>query len=178
MGSQSFASFSIRSHVKPSFWLRRRSVRRQRSITGTGTPRAPGCLSGLHSRRRCPSTTCLSHLPCSGIGWCIRRRSSPLMSRSFARMRSRRVFRLSWKSPRRDVPQMNVNPKNVNVSGLPRPRSLAVRPPQSGRTRSGESCPDGATARIPQVVSASHRGSDMRRPRARSQRPDHRRSAR
>ncbi len=33
---------------------------------------------------------CLSHFPCSGIGWCIRRRSSSLMSRSFARMRSRR----------------------------------------------------------------------------------------
>jgi hypothetical protein len=33
-------------------------------------------------------------------------------------MRSRRVFRLGWKAPRRDFPQMNVNPKNLKVSGL------------------------------------------------------------
>jgi hypothetical protein len=32
-GSQPSTSFVIRSHVKPSFWLRRRSVRRQRSAT-------------------------------------------------------------------------------------------------------------------------------------------------
>ena len=33
-GSQSSTNFAMRSHVKPSFWLRRRSVRRQRSVTG------------------------------------------------------------------------------------------------------------------------------------------------
>ena len=32
-GSQSLAIFVMRSHVMPSFWLRRRSVRRQRSVT-------------------------------------------------------------------------------------------------------------------------------------------------
>ncbi len=34
----------------------------------------------------------LSQLPCSGIGLCIRWRSSSLISRSFALMRSRRDF--------------------------------------------------------------------------------------
>ena len=41
-------------------------------------------------------------------------------------MRSRRVFRLSWKAPRRDFPQMNVNPKNIKVSGLSRPCLLRL----------------------------------------------------
>src|ERR1700722_15850169 len=70
---------------------------------------------------------CLSHFPCSGIGWCIRRRSSSLMSRGFARMRSRRVFRLSWKAPRRDFPQMNVNPKKHKGLRFIETLSLALR---------------------------------------------------
>jgi hypothetical protein len=37
--------------------------------------------------------------PCSGIGWCMRRRISCLISLSFARMRSPRVFRLIWNFP-------------------------------------------------------------------------------
>ena len=41
-------------------------------------------------------------------------------------MRSRRVFRWSWKGPWRDLPQMKVKPKNAKVSGLPEPASLAV----------------------------------------------------
>lgn len=36
------------------------------------------------------------------------------------------VFRLSWKRPRRDFPQMNVNPRKAKVSGLPSPALLAV----------------------------------------------------
>jgi hypothetical protein len=44
-GSQSATNFVMRSHVHPPFWLRRRSVRRQRSV------RAPGYWSGPHSRR-------------------------------------------------------------------------------------------------------------------------------
>src|ERR1700738_3096902 len=32
-GSQSATNFVMRSHVNPPFWLRRRSVRRQRSVT-------------------------------------------------------------------------------------------------------------------------------------------------
>jgi hypothetical protein len=57
--------------------------------------------------------TCLSHFPCSGIGLCIRRRNSPLISLSFAFMRSRRVFRWIMKDPRRDLPQIRVNPKKL-----------------------------------------------------------------
>jgi hypothetical protein len=33
-GSQSLAIEAILSHVEPSFWLRRRSVRRQRAMMG------------------------------------------------------------------------------------------------------------------------------------------------
>jgi hypothetical protein len=40
-----------------------------------------------------PATTCRSQIPYSGIRRCILRRSSSLISLSFADMRSRRVFR-------------------------------------------------------------------------------------
>ena len=49
------------------------------------------------------------------MGWCILCRSSVLISCSFARMRSRRVFRCSWKAPRRDLPQMKVKPKKCRI---------------------------------------------------------------
>jgi len=61
-------------------------------------------------------------LPLLGIGWCMRRRSSPLISWSFVRMRSRLVLRLRRKRPWRDLPQMRVKPRKLKVSGLPRPR--------------------------------------------------------
>src|ERR1700733_11589840 len=70
--------------------------------------------------------TCLSHFPCSGIGLCIHRRNSRLTSLSFAFMRSRRVFRWIMKDPRRDLPQIRVNPKKLKVSGLPSPRCLPL----------------------------------------------------
>ena len=60
--------------------------------------------------------------PWSGIGWCIRRRSSFLISSSLARMRSRRDFRLSRNLPLRERPQMKMNPRNLKVSGFPSPR--------------------------------------------------------
>jgi hypothetical protein len=37
-------------------------------------------------------------------------------------MRSPRDFLWSWKAPRRDLPQMKMNPRKVKVSGLPNPR--------------------------------------------------------
>jgi hypothetical protein len=45
-------------------------------------------------------------LPYKGTGWCMRRHISSLTIRSFARMRSRRVFRLIWNLPARVLPQM------------------------------------------------------------------------
>src|SRR5215212_5960159 len=42
----------------------------------------------------------------------MRRRSTSLTLRSVARMRSVRLFRWSWKVPRRDRPQMGVNPRH------------------------------------------------------------------
>src|SRR4051812_24163679 len=43
----------------------------------------------------------------------MRRRSASLTRRRVARMRSVRLFRWSWKVPRRDRPQMWVNPGRV-----------------------------------------------------------------
>ena len=60
------------------------------------------------------------------------------MSFSFARMRSRRVFRWSWKDPWRDLPQIKVKPKNAKVSGLPSPRGKICL--DSGRRIGSVSC--------------------------------------
>ena len=56
----------------------------------------------------------------------MRRRISSLIVLSFARMRSRRVFRLIWNLPRRVLPQMKVKPRKLKVSGLPSPRRLRL----------------------------------------------------
>src|SRR6516162_6634136 len=62
----------------------------------------------------------------------MRLRSSCLTSLSFACMRSRRVFRCTENWPRRVLPQMKTNPKNLKVSGFPSPAlarlSTAWRP--------------------------------------------------
>src|SRR3954451_24822287 len=52
----------------------------------------------------------------------MRCRSSSLIIRSFAFMRSRRLFRRSWNLPERVLPQMKVKPRKSKVSGLPSPR--------------------------------------------------------
>ena len=78
----------------------------------------------------------------------MRRRSSSLISLSFARMRSRRVFRWSRNLPRRDLPQMKVKPRKSKVSGLPSPRwarlAAAKRPNSIRRVLSG--CSDSANS--------------------------------
>jgi hypothetical protein len=53
---------------------------------------------------------------------------SQLFLKFLARMRSGRVFRLSWKWPCRNLPQMNVKPRKLKVSGLPSPRCRRVTP--------------------------------------------------
>ena len=63
--------------------------------------------------------TSFSHLPCSGMGCSMRRRSPSLISRSCAHRRSRRLLRRIWNRPRRVRPQMWVKPRKSNVSGLP-----------------------------------------------------------
>src|SRR5690349_20859829 len=71
----------------------------------------------------------------------MHRRKLSLISRSFARMRSARVFRLIWNFPARVLPQMKVKPRKLKVSGLPRPRRLrrsaANRPNSINRVFSG-----------------------------------------
>src|SRR6516165_445451 len=66
-------------------------------------------------------------------------------------MRSRRVFRRSWKDPRRDLPQMKVKPRNAKVSGLLTPRFLrltaAWRPNSITRVLSGWSDSENASNR-------------------------------
>src|SRR5271167_1598976 len=55
----------------------------------------------------------------------MRRRSSALMSFSFARMRSRRVFRWSWKDPWRDLPDEGEAQEREGLR-FAEPASLAV----------------------------------------------------
>jgi len=125
-GRKASASFSTRFHVAPSFWLRRRSTRRHRRVMWRRNAASARKFVGTAWYVKKPVTTCRSQLPCCGMGWCIRCRSSALTSLSLAVMRSRRVFRLSRKLPRRDLPQMKVKPKKLKVSGLPSPRCLRV----------------------------------------------------
>ncbi len=67
-------------------------------------------------------------------------------------MRSRRVFRWSWKAPRRVLPQMKVKPRTAKVSGFPIPRrcrfAAATRLNSSMRAFSG--CSD--SAKVADVV--------------------------
>jgi hypothetical protein len=97
-------------------------------------------LVGTAWQAKKPLTTLPSHLPCSAMSWCHRRRRSSLISSSFAIFRSRRVWRANWKLPRRDREQMWVSPRKSKVSGLvsPRPaRSDAAfgAPPPRSRAR-------------------------------------------
>src|SRR5215831_17539677 len=77
-------------------------------------------------------------------------------------MRSRRVFRCSWKAPRRDLPQMKVKPKKAKVSGLPTPRFLwsaaAWRPNSIKRVLSGWSDSENASNRS-RIASRKRRAS-------------------
>src|SRR3954447_21943656 len=56
----------------------------------------------------------------------MRCRSSSLIIRSFAFMRSRRLFRRSWNLPERVLPQMKVKPRKSKVSGLAEPAPQAA----------------------------------------------------
>ena len=92
---RSFVPTSCRSR-----WLRRRSVRARGSMMDAeGAERTDVGRHGVIGEEACDDL--LQPRPCSGMGWCMRRRSSSLISLSFALMRSRRVFRLIWNLPRR-----------------------------------------------------------------------------
>jgi hypothetical protein len=168
-GIKSSASFLTRLQVIRSFWLRRRSDRRQRLVTWCRNVLSARLFVGTAWYSKKPATTCRSHFPCSGTGWCLRLRISSLISLSFARMRSLRDFRFSAKRPRRDRPQMNVNPRNLKVPGLPRLRRArwfaAKRPNSIRRVLSGE-----ATTRTPPVARASHPRTVGHRSRTQTQR--------
>src|SRR5262249_37207020 len=71
-----------------------------------------------------PVTTCLNQCPCSGIEWCRRCRISSLISLSFARMRSRRVFRLIWNCPPLLVP--GIHAYEIGAVGRPEKKSAAT----------------------------------------------------
>src|ERR1700722_13879775 len=136
-GSHSRARLSILSHVVTSFWLRRRSERRQRSTTlkrnALSTRKFVGTAWSLNQ----PWTTWPSHCPCRDGGSCMRFRRPSLISFSFARMRSPRLLRFKRKPPLRDLPQMKVKPRNLKVSGLLKPRRsrLAAAGSHSPRSR-------------------------------------------
>ena len=117
LGSHSSASWAIRSHVVRSFWLRRRSVRPHKN---------PDVVS---EGRECPAVGRhgvvveeTSHdllQPFSLFGdWPVHASSHFLLhSRSFAIIRSRRVFLIIRKRPFRDLLQMKVKPRKLKVSG-------------------------------------------------------------
>ena len=63
-----------------------------------------------------------SHAPCWGTGKCRLRIIAPFSDLSVARIRTLMVRRINRKWPFLDVPQICVNPRNVNVSGFPSPR--------------------------------------------------------
>ena len=89
--------------------------------------------------------------PTSTTGSCMRRLNCTLISCSFARIRLAIDFRLIVNAPFRVVPQQCVKPRKSNVSGLPAPPPLVLRP-HSDRTRSGGSSPGAAGGRTSQLA--------------------------
>src|SRR3984885_9082060 len=86
----------------------------------------------------CPPTTARSHLPCSGMGSCMRRRSSAFTAFSFVCNLLRIVCRNTVKRPLLlFFTQMCLKPRKLNVSGFPSPRhcrwSIAYGPNSSSR---------------------------------------------
>jgi N-terminal domain of reverse transcriptase len=73
------------------------------------------------------STQDAGERPCLGMGRCRRLASLPLRACSLALIRFESVIRRGLKYPALEVPQMCVNPRKRNVSGLPSPRALRFR---------------------------------------------------
>src|SRR5439155_160249 len=91
---------------------------------------------------RCPRTTACSHLPCLGMGSCIRRRSSAFTSFNFVCNLLRIVCRSTVYIPLLlFFTQICVKPRKLNVSGFPSPRRcrllIANGPNSSSRVFSG-----------------------------------------
>jgi hypothetical protein len=81
-----------------------------------------------------PPTTARSHWPTSGMGSCMRRRSSTSTSPSFACSRLRIVCRSTVNRPLLlFFPHMCIKPRKLNVSGFPAPRLLRSNGPNSRR---------------------------------------------
>src|SRR3984885_738419 len=161
-GSHSRARLSILFHVVTSFWLRRRSERRQRSTTLKRNALSTRMLVGAAWELNQPWTTWPSHCPCRDGGSCLRFRRPSLISFSFARMRSPRLLRFKRKPPLRDLPQMKVKPRNLKVSGLLKPRrsrlAAAKRPNSIRRVLSGWSVNANA-ASLSRIASRKRRAS-------------------
>jgi hypothetical protein len=119
-GSHAAVICAIRVHVMWSFWLRRLSVRRHQLVSWYGNALRARLFVGTAWYAMKPVTTAFNHRLCSDTGLCMWRCSSTLISRSFACMRSGRVWRWSRNALRLDLPQMNVNPRKLKVE-VPRP---------------------------------------------------------
>jgi hypothetical protein len=121
------------------------------SSPGCGTPPRRRYCRAPRSKRCVLAPHGVATALATGTGWCRRRLSWSLTSRSFARIRLAIVTRLSQNRPDfDDVAQMCVKPRKSNVSGFPRPRRdrsrTALRPnfrPSLGRLqgRSGRGQP-------------------------------------
>ena len=141
-------------------WLRRDSARcqsqptrkrnRLRAPGRSWAPRSSGCAHG----RPTPATS-----PTSGMGSCMRRRSSAFTSLSFACNRFRIVCRSTVNRPFRVFPQMCVKPRKLKVSGFPLPRRAAGSRPRTARTRSGASSRGAAPGRTSRIARAARPGT-------------------
>src|SRR6516225_8912842 len=110
----------------------------------------------------CPLTTERSHCPVSGMGWCMRRRSSVFTAFSLACSRLRIVCRTTVNIPLLlFFPQICVKPRKLNVSGFPSPRRfrfVSANGPNS-RRRVFSGCSSSANFRNRSVSSAQNRSA-------------------
>ena len=140
-GSQSSASGFILVQVRAPFWLRRASALPPASCDLV--PERLQCMT--IGRHRVVVEVAADDLPQPFALFGNRLVHAPpqrlLDLRSFARMRSVRVFRLMQEFAPADLPLMKVKPRKLKVSGLPSPRCLrlsaAWRPNSISRVFSG-----------------------------------------
>ena len=155
LGSQSVSSPAIRCHVVPSFWLRRRNVRFQRTVTRSRKTRGPDvCRYGTIGEGA--SYHLAQPVPLLFFYRFVHPSPQTLPGRlgSCARIRSRRVLRSSRNRPLRLRPQMWVKPKKfVTVAKVRLRHALSGSEPRV-TTGSGVSFPHAASRRIPRQALA------------------------
>ena len=144
---------------------------------GHGTPPGHRRWSARHDRRRSPPTTCRSQSPCSSIVSCIRRRNPPWIACSRARIRSRRVFRISRKPSAPAAPADVGEAKKVERLRLAFTTLSPVQRRKAAEPDQARLLPMQRQSKRSPAARASPPGTARLRPDARSQRRCRRRSA-